>query len=144
LDQNPVYGSFELKPFGSTILIWNGTLKAETEVICSKEVYHYGDIIEIQGKNLGQGSYDQYTVLVFPDGSYFFNIGNTLFTMDIKPWETTPELNNTPFTILHLPYTTEIPLGKYQIHNILVPAGTDPLENADEWVADSKSFYIEA
>ncbi len=52
-------------------------------------------------------------------------------------------MDNTPVSVMNLPIVFAIPHGIYWVYNLLVPAGTDIFEVADEWILDYKSFIVE-
>ena len=98
--------------------------------------------IEVQVKNQGTGFYDQYTALSLP-GMLFFLTDTNKFTTDMQPWHTSPVLDSTPVTVLLLPIMFEIPKGKYEMYNLLIPQGLDPFANTSEWILGSVSFKVE-
>ncbi len=115
-----------------------------TEIYASQEILHWGETIEIQVKNNGAGSYDQYTALELPDGDLFFLLNENEFVLDIQPWASSSRMDSIPVTVMKLPYIFDMPHGTYRVYNLLVPAGTsDIFQNINNWILHYTDFVVE-
>ncbi len=98
----------------------------------------------MQVKNQGTGFYDQYSALVYPDGTLQFITQENAFTLDVLPWASIPRMDSTPMTVMNLPILFAMPHGTYWVYNLLVPAGTgDIFTNMDNWILNYTSFIVE-
>ncbi|MBF0211792.1 MAG: hypothetical protein HQK68_13010, partial [Desulfamplus sp.] len=62
------------------------SFKATTGVFVSKQLYSQGETIEVQVKNQGTGFYDQYSAVVYPDGTLYCITSMNHLTTDIVKW----------------------------------------------------------
>ncbi|MBF0259747.1 MAG: hypothetical protein HQK62_13095 [Desulfamplus sp.] len=148
-----VSSSLKITATGGNICVPPDETKAVTRVFSSNTVYYQDDTVKVQVQNRGDGQYDQYTAMFWPDGQYRFLTSQNNFSDRFFPaWETSTVMNNLPVTVLDMP-VAELPVlsgvtsGIYQIYNLLVPSGSDPIEVLDrsapeQWVLWGTAFEV--
>lgn len=125
--------------------------RAAVRVNTTKNLYHANDPLKVEVvENLGWG-YDLYAVLILPNGQLFMltnkNEGSPI-SNDIKKWlpqSYQPRPQNSPMTVLDIPFLPELPAGQYCIGAILSPESQPLLEQkiSQQWVWDKKCFDFE-
>jgi len=106
-----------------------------------------GTEFKVSRNATGQGEYDEYEAVVFPDGKFFIIVApDVIFDFSrVEPFSRkrivlSPEGDTRNIVSFTMP--NEIPTGKYEWYSIFVVPGGDPLK-LENWMGyDTKKFEV--